>query len=206
MDNINIQVIADNRKPISMIGSTLGTQFFKAEARASIPEFDKKKMNIEQDGNKEIFFNRTPRRFRMTGHEITSVALRTDAAGSTKVVLNDDSDDKVSVPVAHGMEKIGKVSDDALGKALRGDQNIIFSDPQKLASELNVLNEDEKNRCIAAINMLQSAVKQLDSAIAENKKKANDYMNQLIGSAPSEDINENGVVLHVKKNDLNILD
>lgn len=197
--NINLLDVAAHRKPISIIGSTLGTQFFKAETRASILDFESKKIEVEQGGNKDLFLNRTPRRFRLTGHDIIGVNITQDATGATKVVLNQDSDDeKVSIPVTTGMEKIGIITDDALGKALRGDKNIIFSDPKKLANELNTLNEDEKNRCLAMMKVLQNAINQLDSAIAENKKKANDYYNEILHSTPKDgSISEETVILNV---------
>lgn len=207
--NVNLSDVAAHRKPISIIGSTLGTQFFKAQTRASILDFEKKKIEVEQNGNKEIFLNRTPRRFRLTGHDIIGVNITRDAVGATKVVLNQDSEDeRVSIPVTTGMEKIGMISDDALGKALRGDKNIIFSDPKKLANELNNLNNDEKNRCLAVIKMMQDAVKQLDSAIAENNKKANDYYQELLSSTPaSNDVSNETVILNIgNKDEVSVID
>lgn len=182
--NINLSVVASNRKPISIVGGTLGTQFFKAEARASIPEYEKVKMEIAQAGDIEFCLNRTPRRYRLTGHDILGVNIAQDGTGATKVVLNQGSDSEVSIPIASGMEKIGIVTEDAIGKALRGNTNMIFADAKKLANTLNQYNNDEKTRCLAMIQKLQSCVKQLDSAIAENTKKAETYCNEILNSTP----------------------
>lgn len=197
---VNLQVVASHRTPISQLGGTLGTQFFKAEARAGILEFEKKKMEVEQGGNVEFCLNRTPRRFRVTSHEILGVVLAQDPLGATKVVLNPDSEDeKVTIPVTTGMEKIGMVTSDAIGKALKNDKNIIFSNAQKLVDELNSLNMEEKNRIVALINTLNNCVKQIDSAIDENKKKAAQYMNELLSSAPKDPMSGGSVVIDVNK-------
>lgn len=179
------KVIADNRKPISMIGANLGTQYFKAQARAAWPEFEKAKMEVENGGDISFIINRSPRRYRLTGHDVVSVMVGSDAAGATKIYLNKDSEGEVSIPVVAGMEKIGVVTDDAIGKALRGDTNIIFSDPKKLAQQLNVLNNDEKTRLVVLRDQLNKFISQLDSAIAENNKKADTYCSELLSSAPS---------------------
>lgn len=182
--NINV-VVANNRKPISIMGANLGTQYFKAEARASILEFDKKKLEVEQGGNIDFILNRTPRRYRMTGHDVISVQVGTDGTGASKVYLNKgDEASEVSLPITGDLSKIGAVSDDAIGNALRGEKNIIFSDPKKLASLLNQYNQDEKTRLLNTITMLQKCVGQIDSAIAENNKKADNYMTEYQSSAP----------------------
>ncbi len=182
--NVNLAIVAANRKPISIIGSALGTQFFKAEARASIPEFDKKKLLVEQNNNIDFVLNRTPRRYRLTGHDILSAVVKNDATGATKVILNEDTDAAVNIPVSPGMERIGVVTEDALGKALRGDTNIIFSDAKKLATQLNTYNNDEKTRLLRIRDEINKCIAQLDSAISENNKKAEQYVQEILTSTP----------------------
>lgn len=185
---VNVAIVAANRKPISMIGSSLGTQFFQAEARASIPEFEKLKLTVEQNNNVDFCLNRTPRRYRMTGHDILGANVVEDAIGTTKVVLNQGLDSQVSIPVVAGMERIGIVTEDALGKALRvkpGEpNNYIFSDAKKLAMQLNQYNLDEKARLTKMVEVLTKCISQLDSAIAENNKKADQYQNEILQSTP----------------------
>ena len=207
-NNINLAVIAANRKPISIVGGTLGTQFFKAEARASIQKFDDLKLKVEQGNNVDFCLNRTPRRYRFTGHDILSAEIKTDATNATKVVLNKDTDSQVSIPVSPGMERIGVVTDDALGKALRGDNNIIFSDAKKLANELNIYNNDEKNRLIRLRDEINRCISQLDSAINENNKKAEQYVAEILNSTPTVipnptiEVNiDNGIVVKDDKED-----
>lgn len=185
---VNQAVVASNRKPISMLGSFLGCMFYQAEARASFPDFDKKKLEVEHAGNIELITNRDVRRYRITGHEILSASIGTDAAGASNVYFNRGVEgSEVAVPVAPGMEQIGKVTDDALGRSLRGDKSVIFANPAKLAQSVNALNTAEKNRVLAMIADLQKCVQSIDSAIAENMKKVEEYERQLLASTPSTD-------------------
>lgn len=198
---VNPTVVANNRKPVSILGSFLGTQYYKPEARATWPEFEKTKLGVEQAGNVDIITNRTPRRYRMTGHDIIKVEIGQDPTGATNVYMNRGIDGaEVSVPVSPGMEQIGKVSDDAIGNALRGDTNVIFADPGKLAASLNILNVTERKRCTDLIENLKKMVQQIDSAIAENVKKAESYNREIIDSTPKMDpsANTDGVTVVVK--------
>lgn len=183
--NVNLGVVADFRKPISMVGASLGTCFFKAEARAGMPDFEQKVLQVKQGGNIQFCLNRTPNRYRVTDHEVLSVQVGSDATGATKVYINKDSDGEVSIPVVPGMDKIGVVTEDALGKALRGDSNIIFSDVRKLVAQVNTLNTDEKTRLEAIRAEIDKCIAQIDSAISANNKKASDYEAQLLKSTPS---------------------
>ncbi len=206
---VNVAIVAANRKPISMIGSSLGTQFFQAEARASIPEFEKLKLTVEQNNNVDFCLNRTPRRYRMTGHDILGANVEEDAIGTTKVILNKGFDSQVSIPVVAGMERIGIVTEDALGKALRvkpGEpNNYIFSDAKKLATQLNQYNLDEKARLTRMIEVLTKCVSQLDSAIAENNKKADQYQNEIIQSTP-ETLPNTEIVVNVGDDQIQVKD
>jgi len=185
MNNINLSVVAQNRKPISIIGANLGTQYFKAEARSCDNNYAEKVAQIKANQNIEFYLNRVPRRFRMTGHEVISAQIVSDAVGATKVVLNnDDENSRVSIPVGANMEKIGGVTEDAINKALHGDKNIIFADPAKTAEQLNVLNRDEKARLMSIKAEIEKAIAQIDSAIAENSKKADIYNKEIISSTP----------------------
>lgn len=183
-NNVNVSVIATNRKPLSIIGSNLGTQYFKAESRACHLNYDADRLKVEQGGNVELILNRSPRRYRLTGHDVTSVMIANDATGTTKCYLNKDTESEVSIPVTAGMEKIGVVTEGALGKALRGDTNMIFSDPKKLAAHLNQFNNDEKGRLMAIRDGIDKMIRQLESAIAENIKKADQYCSEIVSSAP----------------------
>lgn len=182
---INMSLIAQNRKRISLVGATLGTQYFKAEARSCDNNFEEKAQQVKAGGNVDFILNRVPRRFRMTGHEILSTEIVSDAVGATKVVLNShDENASVSIPVGVNMEKIGIVTDDAIGKALKGDKNTFFADPEKLCTLVNQYNYDERARLVAVREFADKAIQQIDSAIQENLKKKDTYKQECINSTP----------------------
>lgn len=198
-NNVDAVIISQNRGSISKVGSTLGTAYFKAEARASWPAFKEEAIKVKNNGNIDLILNRTPCRYRLTSHDITSVILNKDATGATKVYINKDLEGEVSIPVGAGMDKIGVVTEDAVGKALHGNTNIIFANASKLANQLNTYNEDEKTRLLALRDKIDKFINQIDSAIEENKRKVEIYERELVTSTPDGIAptakNGNGVVM-----------
>ena len=176
-------VIASNRKPISIVGSNLGSQYFNASAREAWPNYAEEKLNVEKGNNVELILNRSPRRYRMKGYDITSVIIAKDATGADKVFINKDQESEVSIPIAAGMEKIGFVTDDAIARALRGDKSMIFANAEKLAQQLNNYNMDEIHRLKAIIDRCNRMIQQIESSVAENNKKVNDYKRELLSSS-----------------------
>lgn len=188
MANISVNlktVVANNRAMISRVGANLGASYFTCQARESIQDFAQKQLTVKQGGDKDFIINRNPLRYRMLDHDIFSMEVGMDAADNSKLFINRGQEDEVSFPIVAGMEKVGIVTDDALGKCLRGDRNIIFSDPEKLARNLNDLNRAEKQRLESLVSVLQKSIAQLDTTIAENDKKAKEYQSQVISSAAS---------------------
>ena len=185
---VNPVVIANNRTPLSIIGANLGRQYHKPEARATWPDFEKIELAVKQAGNVDIILNRTPRRYRMVGYDITNVMINQDAVGATNVYLHKNLEGEVCIPVGAGMEQIGKVSDDAIGEALRGNDNVIFADASKLSAKLNILNAAEKKRLTELRANIDKFIQQIDSAISENDKKAQTYVRELTESTPKMDV------------------
>jgi len=198
-NNVDAVIISQNRGSISKVGSTLGTSYFKAEARASWPNFKEETIKVKNNGNIDLILNRTPVRYRLTSHDITSVILGKDATGASKVYINKDTEGEVSIPVGAGMDKIGVVTEDAVGKALHGNTNMIFANASKLAHQLNTYNEDEKTRLLALREKIDKFINQIDSAIEENKRKVEVYERELVTSTPDgiapATKNGNGVVM-----------
>lgn len=176
-------IIASNRKPISIVGSNLGGQYFNASAREAWPNYAEEKLNVEKGNNVELILNRSPRRYRMKGYDITSVIIAKDATGADKVFINKDQESEVSIPIAAGMEKVGFVTDDAIARALRGDKTMIFANAEKLAQQLNNYNMDEIHRLKAIIDRCNRMIQQIESSVAENNKKVNDYKRELLSSS-----------------------
>lgn len=197
MEKANLNKVAEScRSDLRIIGGTLGTQFFKPEARAAILDFEKRKIEVERNGNVDLILNRTPRRFRVVGHDILSVQLVNGALGDAKVVLNKDTEDEVSVSIDTDGKTFSNVTEDALNKALTGDKNIIFADAKKLIAQVNVLNYDEKERLIKVREEINKSIAQVESAINENNKKEKEYYDQLTKGGNPEDT-ETPVVINI---------
>lgn len=197
MEKANLNKVAEScRSDLRIIGGTLGTQFFKPEARAAILDFEKRKIEVERNGNVDLILNRTPRRFRVVGHDILSVQLVNGALGDAKVVLNKDTEDEVSVSIDTDGKTFSNVTEDALNKALTGDKNIIFADAKKLIAQVNVLNYDEKERLIKVREEINKSIAQVESAINENNKKEKEYYDQLTKGGSPEDA-ETPVVINI---------
>ena len=197
MEKANLNKVAEScRSDLRIIGGTLGTQFFKPEARAAILDFEKRKIEVERNGNVDLSLNRTPRRFRVVGHDILSVQLVNGALGDAKVVLNKDTEDEVSVSIDTDGKTFSNVTEDALNKALTGDKNIIFADAKKLIAQVNVLNYDEKERLIKVREEINKSIAQVESAINENNKKEKEYYDQLTKGGSPEDA-ETPVVINI---------
>ena len=188
LNPINKTVIANNRTPLSIVGANLGRQYHKPEARATWPDFEKTELAVKQGNNVEIILNRAPRRYRMVGYDIINVTVNQDAVGATNVYLNKGVDGEVCIPVGAGMEQIGKVSDDAIGDALRGNENVIFADANKLSTKLNILNAAEKRRLVELRSNIDKFIQQIDSAISENDQKARTYVRELTESIPKNNM------------------
>lgn len=199
-EKVNLKNVAATCRPnLKVLGGTLGTQFFQPEIRAAILDFEKRKLEVERNGNKDIILNRTPRRFRVVGHEILGVNLVHSPLGEAKVVLNKDTDEEVSIAIATDGNTFSNVTEDALGKALHGDKSIIFADAKKLVEQINILNYDEKERLIKLREEINKSISQIDSSINENNKKIDEYYKQLLaGSNPNEDPSK--VVINVMGN------
>lgn len=188
MEKVNLNKVAESCRPdLRIIGGTLGTQFFKPEARAAMLDFDKRKLEVERGGNVDLILNRTPRRFRVVGYDVLSVQLTNGALGEAKVVLNKDTDNEVSVAISADGKTFSNVTEDALNKALTGDKNIIFADAKKLIEQVNILNYDEKERLTRLREEINKAIAQVDSAINENNKKSEEYYAQLLKGSNPED-------------------
>lgn len=184
---VNISgVVAENRTPISIVGSSLGTQFFQIESREAFPKFAEKKREVEMAGNVELIVNRSPLRYRMVGKDILNISIEENLAGQPVLVINkhkdNDIESDVTIPISSNTTAYSEFSRDAIGQALKGDKSKIFADPEKLAHILNDLNREEISRIEATISFLEKAKQGCIGAMSENTKKASDYKNEIIGS------------------------
>lgn len=179
---INVNTVINNRKAISVVGGALGTQYFKASARAAWPDFDKEAAAVKAGGDADLILNRTPRRYRLRGTDVYSMQIGTDGSGSTVVFINKDSEDELVIPISADMTHAGIVTEDAVGKALRGDSSIFFQDPKKLAKTLNNYNLAEKQKLEGLRKKIDRMITALDSTIKENEQKAEKFITELTSS------------------------
>lgn len=181
---VDIKALMEHNRPElnAFGGASFGSKYFKTEARAAILNFDELKHNVESNGNVDFMLNRTPLRIKVKDFDIQAIALKNDAQGAAQLVINGDLDGEVRIPFGYHNEKpaFSKVTDDALGKALRGDNSIIFSDAKKLVEQVNALNVAEKQRLLKHIDELKKYIQGIDNAINENNQKSNEYYKQLL--------------------------
>lgn len=181
------KVIRNNRKALSFVGRNFGFQYYRPEARANVLEFEKKKRDVEANGNLDLITNRATNRYVVKGFDTESIEVGTDVTGNPVVIINKDLDSEVMLPISPDLSKVGVVSEDAIGRAIRGEKNIIFSDVEKLVAAANNANRLEINRIDSLINALNREKKSLNSAISDNEKKRDDYLHELQESEIPED-------------------
>lgn len=186
METINISAtISNNRNPISMIGSNLGKQFFTVEARDCWPDFEKEKASVGMAGNVQIILNRSPRRFKINAKDIVGIIVDSDINGDPVLKINPKRDGLADVilPITNEMVDYGVVTEEAVKEALKAPYGEaptkVFCDPKKLMQFLNQINEKEIGYIKALRDKLSKMEQGIQSAIADNVKKANDYYEQV---------------------------
>lgn len=185
---INVQVqnaLSGNRNPISMMGQNLGKQFFTTEVRDCWPNFEKEKNDIQMNNDKSLITNRSPRRYRMNAKDIVGIIIDTDINNNPVLKINPTKDGlaDVIIPISSEMKDYGIVTEEEVKEALKNNTEGIsakaFKDPKKLIQFLNALNEGEIE-CLKALREKICKMEQsIQSAIADNNKKVNDYMDQM---------------------------
>lgn len=194
MSEININsTIAQHRPEFSAIGSTLGAQYSRPEAKTCLPDYEKKIQTARENGNVDLVINRAPRKFRIITHDVRSAEISTDIDGTVVVFINKGIEgSELRIPVNDDMTKAGVVTDEAVAKALKGeDPNVHFIDVEKLCKHINILNQNELSRLDALIKDATDAKKRIESAIAENVKKAEQYKAER-GNNPMMGMLQNG--------------
>lgn len=175
---VNPQVIASNRYNLSTIGKQFGCQYYRPEARQNTLNFEELKRDIEMNGNKDLILNRSIQRFRVLGYDVQSLQIGEDISGAPVVIINKDLPSSVVMPISPDLSSVGKVTDDAIGKTLRGDNSIIFSDVKALVSAANVANNSELTRIDNLIEDLKKDKQAILAAIDENNKKVEAYIRE----------------------------
>lgn len=196
--NINfVSTVAQNRRSISAVGSTLGAQYATPKAAEVLKDYQKVIAEAKAGENLKLVLNRPPRKFRAHTEDILSTEIVTDLDGTVVVVVNKDRESELRIPVSPDMTHAGVVTDDAVQKALKGEKNIFFNDVPKLVTLMNNLNQNEIARIDAVMNDLKLAKQRIESTIAENVQKAKQYTAETGTSSHTTPLESGSTTVHV---------
>ena len=184
--NVNVQnALSGNRNPISVMGANLGKQFFTTEVRDCWPNFEKEKNYIQMNDEKTLITNRSPRRYRINAKDIFGIIIDSDINDNPVIKINPHKDGLADavIPISSEMKDYGVVTEEAVKEALKvggdGQSTHAFKDPKKLIQFLNALNQGELD-CIKILREKLCKMDQsIQSAMADNTKKVNDYIDQI---------------------------
>ena len=181
LEENELNAISNNRKNLAIIGSNLGGQFHQVDVRPSIPNFDDEASRIASEGNVELFFNRTPKRYRMVSRDIINIGTKADVTNQPIVYINQDENglSEVQIPFSSDMNEFASINDNALKEAIKGDKTKIFADPEKLVPQLNAINNKEIRNIEHLEKILGKIKKQIEDTIAENNRKVITYKREL---------------------------
>lgn len=180
------------RGQVMNISRTLptGSQYFTVEANNVDKKFEERKSQIDSNPQSpEIITNRGPRVIVLRGHSVISQDFAQDLDGNSVVIFNKGQNDETKAPiiVSGSQATFGQTTDDAMKDALRGEIRI-FADGIKTATKANQLNQNELARLEGLKKWIDSCCDTLRSAIASNKKKAEDYKEAIMKYKPEIDI------------------
>ena len=176
-----LNAVSNNRKNLAIIGANLGGQFHQVDVRLNIANFDDEASRIASEGNVELFFNRTPKRYRMVSRDIINIGTKADVTNQPIVYINQDENglSEVQIPFSSDMNEFASINDNALKEAIKGDKTKIFADPEKLVPQLNAINNKEIRNIEHLEKILGKIKKQIEDTIAENNRKVITYKREL---------------------------
>jgi hypothetical protein len=183
--NVNVKdVIKNNRTPLSnFAGSVFAQDLFKPQTRVYDVDYQQKIDEVKNAGNRDLVLNRSPRRFSIYGITISKIELGTNINDEVVLIINKGLTDEIEVPYTCDKD-FGSTEEEIVKDAIKNpDKNLVFSDPKKLATWINKLNNSEISRIDNLIKVLQTAKKQCESAISDVNDKVNTYFAQKAKSA-----------------------
>ena len=156
-----------------------GAKFYTIESKDVDQQFEKKKSNLMANPTSpEFLVNRSPRVIHVKDHSVITQQFKTDIEGNRVVVFNPDTDDSAQATVVAGDVTFGQATDEAMKDALHG-QNRVFANGVKICTKANAINQSELDRVNEQIKYWQGVKDSIQSAIASNKKKVEDYQAQI---------------------------
>ena len=197
MNNKEIETMLDPvRGQVRAISAMLptGSKFYTIESKDIDQQFEKKKAALMANpGSPDLMLNRSPKVIVVKDHSVLTQAFKTDVNGNRVMVFNPDTEDEAQAAVIADVTGFGQATDEAFKDALKG-QPRIFASGVKTATKANVINRIELDRINAAIDSLKRMKDSLESAIAANTKKVQEYEAQIAAYKQPVDVVGDGSV------------
>lgn len=198
MIDVNVESkISKNCQMISQFGSRLGTQFYKAEGRevwqGGKEGFENDKKAIANGESQAFILNRSPRKFLAKSHRITGTQIvKDEITGDVVVLVNPDGKGgyDLCLPITNDLIRVGIVTQEAVAKALKGDDNSFFLNADNLVKILNHANEAEVRNLTELRGRIDKMIQNIQAGIAENKQKAEIASKEWTDSAISPDLSD----------------
>lgn len=186
MGKVSKPTIENNRKVFMLAGGLLGTSIYKVEARSCDAGWENKNLKFKTEKTGDLFLNREIKRCVMKDFDIVKVeADETSGDGyvspNAKLILDDES--TILIPIAGDLSSIGKVEEDAMLKALRGDKNIFFNNAKNTCEECKARNDANIRYVEALMEELKGIKQSLITANVNNEKLVKKYEEELTKSA-----------------------
>jgi hypothetical protein len=156
-----------------------GAKFYTIESKDIDQQYEKKKQNLlANPTSPEFLANRSPRVIHIKDHSVITQQFKTDMEGNRVVVFNPDTDDSAQATVVAGDVTFGQATDEAMKDALQG-QSRVFANGVKICTKANAINQCELDRVNEQIKYWNAIKDSIQSAIASNKKKVDEYLAQV---------------------------
>lgn len=196
MIEVNVEnTISKNCQLISQFGSRLGTQFFKPERRSiwqgGDQQFEKEKKAIMSGESNGFILNRCPNKFRIKSFRITGTQIVKDEVTNEIVILvNPDGNGgyALRLPITNELVRAGVVTQEAVAKALKGDDDNFFLNADNLVKFLNNANDAEYRALRELRDNIDKMMQAIQACIAENKQKAEASSREWTDSAVKPDL------------------
>lgn len=194
--DINVESkISKNCQMISQFGSRLGTQFYKPECRevwqGGKEGFENDKKAIACGDSQGFILNRSPRKLLVKSHRIVCTQIVKDELTNEVVILvNPDGKGgyDLSLPITDDLVRAGVVTQEAVARALKGEEGMFFLNAESLTKVLNHANEAEVRNLTDLRNRIDKMIQNIQAGIAENKQKADSANKEWVDSAISPDL------------------
>ena len=169
-----------------------GSQYFTVEAAEVDKKYNENKERISSNPTSpDLITNRGPRVIVMKSHNVITQEFTQDIDGNSVVVFNKSLGDETRAAIVSGAAVPFQTTEEAMKDSLRGETRI-FADAIKTATMANVLNKNELDRLEALKAWCERCADSVRSAIASNKKKAEDYKAALAKMKDTVDLLSDG--------------